>query len=195
MFNSLLLAIIFVAFILYTILNTNLDPDRAPSTCGERLRWGLGRFRIMLAIGLILLFCFMVGDMQTKMLLHVSAMGRSDWEYELIGVLVPLVLGKLVLTVLRIQKWAQGSLPLTTALMLSFLGNSFASLAARRFVFERLKGTQLVLACSLMALIEMLASGSALSLRLITADPPDERDRRLLHYCDSAPVRAAVGGE
>jgi hypothetical protein len=167
MFNSLLFAIIFVGFILFTILNMTLDPNRAPSTCGENMRWGVRKFRTVISIGLILLFCFMVGDIQTRTL--VLATGGNDSEYEFLGVLVPLVLGKLVLTVLRIQTRGGDSLPLTTALMLSFLGNSFATLAARRFIFQGLEGTALVLNCALIALLEILTRWSVFWFGVIAA--------------------------
>jgi len=130
----------FIPFTILTVIDTNLDPDRAPSsesTCGERMRWGVGKFLTVISSSLVLMFCFVVEDIQTKTL--VLATGASDLEYQFLSVLVPIVLGNLVLMFMRIQTRGGGKIPLTAALMLSFLGSSFASLAARRFVLEEVE--------------------------------------------------------
>ena len=173
-FNWCLFAIIIVSFLLFSFLSRTKNDGPTPSKV-ERLWWVLRRLRITLAIGLILIFCFFVNDVQKEVLRVAGDGAKSDWDYQFFGVLAPVVLGKVVLMVLRIETRERSSLLLTTAMMLSFLGNTFASLAARRFIFEQIDG--LAINCAVIGAVEILTRGSIFWFRVLLQGKELQRAR------------------
>jgi hypothetical protein len=173
-FNWCLFAIIIVSFLLFSFLSRTKN-DGPTTSKVERLWLVVGRLRITLAIGLILIFCFFVNDVQKEVLRVAGDWARSDWDYQFFGVFAPVVLGKTVLMVLRIETRERSSLLLTTAMMLSFLGNTFASLSARRFMFEENDG--LVINCTVMGAVEILTRGSAFWFRVLMKGKELQRSR------------------
>ena len=173
-FNWCLFAIIIVSFLLFSFLSRTKNDGPTPSKV-ERMWWVLRRLRITLAIGLILIFCFFVNDVQKEVLRVAGDGARSDWDYQFFGVLAPVVLGKVVLMVLRIETRERSSLLLTTAMMLSFLGNTFASLAARRFIFEQIDG--LAINCAVIGAVEILTRGSIFWFRVLIKGKELQRAR------------------
>jgi hypothetical protein len=170
-----LFAIIILTFLLLSILERLYHPsgvavDKAGNfvlaeqtsdatrSISDMLKLGFEKIRAPFTIMFILLFCMMVDDIQRVALDFFEPKVTSDWEYQLIGVIVPLVSGKLVLVVLRmITGSLPGSLPLTSVLMFSFMVNSYASMAARRFNFVDDKLIIVVLNCLVISAVEILS--------------------------------------
>jgi hypothetical protein len=164
LFNWCLFAIIIVSFLLFSFLSRSTNEVLTPSKV-KRLWWVIGRCRIALAIGLILIFCFYVNDVQKEVLRIAGDGVSSDRDYQFLGVLAPVVLGKVVLMVLRIETRERSSSLLTTAMMLSFLGGSFASLTARRFIYEQIDG--LLINCAVIGACEIVSRGSIFWIRVL----------------------------
>jgi hypothetical protein len=151
-----LFTIIVLAFLLLTFLAD--QTNEGTRSISDMLKLGFAKLRTPVTIMSILLFCMMVDDIQRVALNFFEPAVMSDWEYQLIGVIVPLVSGKLVLLLMRmITGNVPGILPLTSVLMFSFMVNSYASMAARRFNFVDDKVSIVVLNCLIISAIEILS--------------------------------------
>ncbi len=151
-----LFTIIVLTFLLLAILAD--ETGQAMRSISDMLKLGFGKIHAPFTIMFILLFCMMVDDIQRVALDFFEPQVMSDWEYQFIGVIVPLVSGKLVLVVLRmITGSLPGSLPLTSVLMFSFMVNSYASMAARRFNFVDDKLIIVVLNCLVISAVEIMS--------------------------------------
>ena len=136
----------------------NLQDFRKLRCSTSGIRQGFGKLFVGLAVALIFLYCFMVNGIQRDLLVLFGDKANSEWQHNCISTIPPYVLGKLVLMVLRIVTMAnQDIIPLNIALMLAFMGQSFASLAARRFINNTPDPRMLVLNCTLISVVEILA--------------------------------------
>jgi hypothetical protein len=164
LYNWILFAIsiagVCVSILLKTSCSTsdNLQDFRKLRCSTSRIRQVFGKLLVGLVIALIFLFCFMVNGIQRDLLGLFGNKAKSEWQHNCISTIPPYVLGNLVLIILRIVTTAnQDSIPLNLALMLSFMGKSFASFAARRFINNTQDPIMLVLNCALISAVEILA--------------------------------------
>ena len=164
LYNWILFAISIAGFCVLVLLKTrcstsdNLQDFRKLRSSTSGFRQVFGNFVIVLVIALIFLFCFMVKGIQRDLLVSFGNTADSEWQHNCISTIPPYVLGNLVLIVLRIVTSAnQDRIPLNLALMLSFMGKSFASIAARRFIDNTQDPSMLILNCALLSAVEILA--------------------------------------
>ena len=157
---------VMLVVVLLAVLSQPGEASR--STC-DRLRLVSGKLRLFLTVTLTLTFCNFIDDIQTDVLNYFGNASKSDEEYQLLGVFVPLALGKIMLFVMRVVTELEGdSLPLTTALMGTFLCSSFASMMARRFLLEQTDMTVLIYSCAIISVVEIMGRMCIFWLHLLS---------------------------
>jgi hypothetical protein len=175
LYNWILFAISIAGALVSILLQTkcstsdNLQDFRKLGCSTSGIRQFFRKLLFGLVIALIFLFCFMVNGIQRDLLVLFGDKARSDWQHNCISTIPPYVLGNLVLMVLRIVTTAnQDSVPLNLTLMLSFMGKSFASLAARRFINNTQDPIMLVFNCALIGAVEILVWRLTFWIRMIS---------------------------
>ena len=160
------MGIIFLGFFLLTIVSDRTSEGTPAWSISDMLKLGFSQIRFTSMVLLTVFSCYIFTPLrvETNTIQYLASnfidhaqMSDDGWLYQFTGVILPLILGKSVLLMLRMIGRPEGSLPLRSSLMLQFMVNSLASMAARRFNFVDDNLIIVVLNCLVISAIEILS--------------------------------------